>query len=50
MNWNEYHARDESPGGGAPEAQAERVDANPNLVVDDHLNLVAELASNGSKA
>ena len=48
MNWDEYHARDKSPGGGGPEAQAERdhrtlalarltverVDANPTLVAE----------------
>ena len=48
MTWDEYHARDESPGGGGPEAQAERdhralalalltverVDANPRLVAE----------------
>ena len=53
MNWNEYHARDESPGGGGPEAQAERdhrtlalahltverVDANPNLVVEARVTI-----------
>ena len=48
MNCDEYHQRDESPGGGGPEAQAERdrralalsrltverVDADPSLVTD----------------